>query len=140
MKLEKNIEKFIELRIAGNSFDEIASELKTSKQSLIEWNKKMEVRTAINEGKALKINSLVKANNYNLENRLTTYLQLSKKINDELVNRDLSEIGTDTLLKMSIANDNRLREILNKSFQIGENPGIIDFENGNGFFYLNLEE
>ena len=55
MKMEKNIEKFIELRIAGNSFDEIAKELQTSKQSLIEWNKKVNVRTAINEGQAFKI-------------------------------------------------------------------------------------
>ena len=141
MKMEKNIERFIELRIAGNSFDEIAGELKTSKQSLIEWNKKVEVRTAINEGKAFKINSLVKANNYNLEKRLITYLQLSKKINDELVNRDLSEIGTDTLLKMSISNDSRLKELVNKNFEIGQNIGILDIGfNEDGFFNLKLDE
>ena len=141
MKMEKNIEKFIELRIAGNSFDEIAKELQTSKQSLIEWNKKVEIRTAINEGKAFKINSLVKANNYNLEKRLITYLQLSKKINDELVNRDLSEIGTDTLLKMSISNDSRLKELVNKNFEIGQNIGILDIGfNEDGFFNLKLDE
>lgn len=141
MKMEKNIEKFIELRIAGNSFDEMAKELQTSKQSLIEWNKKVNVRTAINEGKAFKINNLVRANKFNLENRLTTYLQLSKKINDELLNRDLSEIGTDTLLKMSIANDSRVKEMVNKNIEIGENSGIIDIGyNEDGYFHLGLDE
>ena len=141
MKMEKNIERFIELRIAGKSFDEIAKELQTSKQSLIEWNKKVEVRTTINEGKAFKINSLVRANEFNLENRLTTYLRLSRKINDELLNRDLSEIGTDTLLKMSVVNDTRVKELVNKNFEIGQNPGILDIGyNEDGYFHLKLDE
>ena len=139
--MEKNIEKFIELRIAGNSFDEIAKELQTSKQSLIEWNKKLEVRTAINEGKAFKINNLVRANKFDIENRLKSYLQLSKKINDELLNRDLSQIGTDTLLKMSISNDTRVKELVNKNFEIGQNPGIFDIGyNEDGYFNLELDE
>lgn len=140
MKLEKNIEKFIELRIAGYSFEEIAKELQTSKQTLIEWNKKMEVRNTIQEGKAFKMNNLVKANNFNLENRVKSYLKISKKINDELLKRDLFKVPTETLLKMSIASDNRLRELLNKSFQIGNNPGIIDFELNDGYFNIKLDE
>ena len=141
MKMEKNIEKFIELRIAGNSFDEIAKELQTSKQSLIEWNKKVEIRTAINEGKAFKINNLVRANNFDLENRLKCYLKLSKKINDELLKRDLFKVPTDTLLKMSIANDTRLKELVNKNFEIGQNTGILDIGfNEDGFFHLKLDE
>ncbi len=71
---------------------------------------------------------MVKAHNFNLENRLTTYLQLSKKINDELVNRDLSNLGTVTLLKMSIANDSRLKELVNKNYEIGQNSAIFDLE------------
>jgi len=34
-KLDKNVEAFIQLRIEGKSFDEIATELKTTKQTLI---------------------------------------------------------------------------------------------------------
>ncbi len=141
MKMEKNIEKFIELRIAGNSFDEIAKELKISKQSLIEWNKQLDTRTAIDEGKAFKINNLVKANNFDIVNRLTTYLKLSKKINNELLKRDLFQVSTETLLKMSIANDTRIKEMISKNVLIGQNPGILDIGiNEDGFFHIVLDE
>lgn len=58
-KLDRNMEAFIQLRIEGKSFDEIATDLKTTKQTLIEWNKKELVRNAINEGRAFKINTLL---------------------------------------------------------------------------------
>ena len=65
-KLDKNIEAFIQSRIEGKSFDEIATELKTTKQTLIDWNKKELVRNAIAEGKAFKINTLVKTYKFDL--------------------------------------------------------------------------
>lgn len=140
-KLDKNIEAFVQLRIEGKSFDEIATELKTTKQTLIDWNKKELVRNAINEGKAFKINTLVKTYNFNLVNRAKTYLELSKKINDELLNRDLKDINTDVLLKMSIANDNRINEILkDKSFEVGTNPNCIYLVDGDGYFNLQVDE
>ncbi|MBK6276283.1 MAG: hypothetical protein IPF58_17070 [Saprospirales bacterium] len=53
-----------------------------------------------------------------MSNRANTYLQLSMKINDELLNRDLKTISTVTLLNMSITNDTRLKELLNKNFRL----------------------
>ena len=142
-KLDKNIEAFIQSRIEGKSFDEIATELKTTKQTLIDWNKKELVRNAIAEGKAFKINTLVKTYKFDLTNRVQTYLQLSKKINDELLNRDLTDISTDTLLKMSIANDNRLNEIVkDKNFTIGV-PSIEVLEyssDPDNYFCLKADE
>lgn len=140
-KLDKNIEVFIQLRIDGKSFDEIATELKTTKQTLIEWNKKELVRNAINEGKAFKINTLVKAYNFNLVNRAKTYLELSKKINDELLSRDLKDVSTDVLLKMSITNDTRVKDLLgDKTIEIGTNPSCIYLEDGDGYFDLKADE
>ena len=140
MKFDKQIEDFILMRIEGKSFDEIAKGLKTAKQTLIEWNKQLQVRETINNGRAIKINTLVKTFQFDLANRLNTYLQLSKKINAELLQRDLVNVPTDTLLKMSIANDGRVKELINKNVQIGENESIISFTNGDGFFYLQLDE
>lgn len=141
-KLDKNIEAFIQMRIEGKSFDEIATELKTTKQTLIDWNKKELVRYAINEGKAFKINTLVKTYNFNLVNRIKTYLELSKKINDELLSRDLKDISTDVLLKMSISNDTRVKDlIVNKKIEIGVNPNLYTSgENGDGFFEFSFDE
>ena len=140
MKFTQQIETFIQLRIEGNSFDEIATTLKTSKQTLIEWNKKVLVRENINDGRVLKINSVVKTYQFDLLNRLNMYLQLSKKINDELLQRDLKDVNTDTLLKMSIANDSRIKELVSKDIQIGNNGHEFTFDNGDGFFNMQLDE
>ena len=140
MKFDKQIEEFIQMRIEGKSFDEIATGLKTAKQTLIEWNKQIQVRETINYGRAFKINTLVKTFQFDLTNRLKIYLQLSKKINAELLQRDLTPINTETLLKMSIANDTRVKELISKNIQIGESVNIVDLENGNGFFKMQLDE
>ena len=145
-KLDKNLETFIQMRIEGRSFDDIAAKLKVSKQSLIEWNKKEIAREAIKEGKAFKINALVKTYNFNLENRLRAYLMLSDKINTELLNRDLTnemELPTAQLLKMSISNDSRIIEMLkNYSIQFGS-PSIevitLD-SNPDNYFKLDMLE
>ncbi len=121
MKQENQIEKFIELRIDGKSFDAIAKELHTSKQTLLEWNKEVKTRNAVDEGKTLKINSIVKSYGFDLQNRLSGYLELSQRINDELSKRDLTTVNTETLLKMSIGNDERIKSLVNKNFEFGIN-------------------
>ena len=96
---------------------------------------------AIAEGKAFKIHTLVKTYKFDLSNRVQTYLELSKKINDELLNRDLTDISTDVLLKMSIANDNRINEIVkDKSFEVGTNPNCMYLVDGDGYFNLKADE
>ena len=142
-KLDKNIEAFIQCRIEGKSFDTIATDLKTTKQTLIDWNKKELVRNAIIEGKAFKINTLINTYKFDLNNRVQTYLQLSKKINDELANRDLTDISTDTLLKMSIANDNRIHDMVkNKTITVGvPNIEILEYStDANNYFHLLADE
>ncbi|MCO6496489.1 MAG: hypothetical protein J5I50_02385 [Chitinophagaceae bacterium] len=140
MKVDKKIAEFIELRIAGNSFDEIAKILSVAKSTLIEWNKKAEVKGAIQEGKAIAINTIVKAFQYDRQARLKALLALSKRINDELKSRDLKDVSTDKLLQMSVANDGRLQKLLDQRIQIGENPSIITFDSGDGYFEMYLDE
>ncbi len=141
MKLEKQIADFIQLRIEGKSFDEIAKELKTSKSTLIAWNKKVDVRNEITEGKAIALNNIVKAFAFDKQTRLKSLLQLSKKINDELLKRDLTDISTDTLLKMSIANDSRITSIVSNTFEFGFNQSCHEFGiNEDGFFKMQLDE
>lgn len=138
-KFDKNIETFIQKRIEGKSFDDIAGELKVSKQTLIDWNKKGDVRNLINEGKAIKINSIVKTYKFDLMNRIKTYLELSERINSELKDRDLTVVNTESLLKMSISNDNRLKELLNKTIEIGTDP-IEWGKDRDGYFNFEFDE
>jgi len=139
MKFDKQIETFISLRIEGNSFDSIATVLKTTKQTLIEWNKQLEVKDTINDGKAIRLNTLVKTFEFDVTTRAKRYLELSKKINEELLSRDLKEVSTETLLKMSVANDNRIKDLVNKNIQIGKNDCFVNME-GDGFFNFQLDE
>jgi len=141
MKFDKQIEEFIQMRIEGKSFDEIATGLKTAKQTLIEWNKQVLIRETITTGKVIKINTTVKTFQFDLQNRLQTYLQLSKKINDELLQRDLTLINTDVLLKMSIANDGRVKELIDKNVIIGNNQSVWEVgSDRDGFFNMDLGE
>lgn len=140
MKIEKQITDFIQLRIEGKSFDEIAKTLKVAKSTLIEWNKKAEVKNSINEGRAIALNTVIKAFNYDRQARLKALLQLSKKINDELQQRGVRDIATDKLLQMSIANDNQISKLTNKTIEIGKNPNIITFDKGDGYFEMALDE
>jgi hypothetical protein len=141
MKQENQIEKFIELRIDGKSFDAIAKELHTSKHTLLEWNKEVKTRNAVDEGKTLKINSIVKSYGFDLQNRLSGYLELSQRINDELSKRDLTTVNTETLLKMSIGNDERIKSLVNKNFEFGINKSIWEIGvNDDGYFKMSLDE
>ena len=140
MKVEKQLTDFIEMRIEGKSFDDIAKALNIAKSTLIDWNKKAVTRTSIAEGKAFALNTIIKAFEYNKQNRLKTMLVLSKKINDELQKRDLADISTDKLLQMSIANDGRVLKIIDSVIEIGENTDIVSFSNGDGFFNYGLDE
>lgn len=140
MKIEKQIIDFIQLRIEGKSFDEIAKTLKVAKSTLIEWNKKADIKNSINEGRAIAINTVVKAFQYDRQARLKALLQLSKKINDELQQRDLTDIATDKLLQMSISNDSLISKLTDKKIEIGSNPDVITFDRGDGFFEMALDE
>jgi hypothetical protein len=143
-KFDKNIEAFIQSRIEGKSFDEIATELKTTKSTLIEWNKKELVRGAIYEGKAFKINTLVKNYKFNLVSRLKTYLEISQRINDELLKRNLSDeakIPTNQLFKMSIDNDSRIYDLIkDMSVGIGHDENAVYLETGDNYFELEAAE
>lgn len=141
MKVIKQIDEFVQMRIGGKSFDEIAKALNVAKSTLIDWNKKADIKKSIDEGKAFAINTVVKAFQYNRQERLKALLQLSKKINDELQSRNLSDVSTDKLLQMSIANDGRVLKLIETKIEIGQNESIINlFDSGNGFFNFALDE
>lgn len=141
MKFEKQIERFIELRIEGKSFDDIAKELKTSKQTLLEWNKQFEVRDNIKNQKALKLNALVKQYEFDREQRLKANLEFSQKLHQELASRDLSHIPTPKLLDMALLQENRVKGLIGDGIQVGTNNSFSNIgEELDGYFYLKLDD
>lgn len=47
MNKQEQKERFLELRIGGDTFDTIASKLGVSKQTLINWNIDLEIKESI---------------------------------------------------------------------------------------------
>ena len=90
--------KFIELRAKGYSFDKIAKELGKAKQTLIDWSKELEEEIA--NLKALELEALYEEFYLLKEERIRRLGKILKSIEDELLDRDLSDVATDRLLDL----------------------------------------
>lgn len=93
--------EFILLRADGISFDKIATKLKTSKPTLIQWAKLFE-----DDIKDLQFQAFVKIKEtYNAykRNRYENLLKQLEKIEDSILNADLKEVSIKDLF--TIKND-----------------------------------
>lgn len=112
-------EKFIELRAKGWSFDKIAKELGKAKQTLINWSKELEDEIA--NLKALELEALYEKHYLLKENRIETFGVLLRKLKDEAMSRDLSEVPTDKLLDLLLKYENQLKdEIITPIYKTSE--------------------
>jgi hypothetical protein len=108
MKPQSVKESFIELRAKGFSYDRIARELKTNKQTLIDWSK--ELQDEIANRKALELETLYESFYLLKEYRLKNFGNLLNKIEKELQARDLSDVPTDKLLDLFLKYNSQLKE------------------------------
>lgn len=108
MKPQSTKETFIELRAKGYSYDRIARELKTNKQTLIDWGK--ELQDEIANRKALELEALYETFYLLKEYRLKNFGNLLNKIEKELQARDLSDVPTDKLLDLFLKYNSQLKE------------------------------
>lgn len=108
METTKNKERFIELRAKGWSYDKIAKELSRAKQTLINWSKELEDEIA--NLKALELEALYEKHYLLKENRLETFGEILKKLKDEVLSRDLTDIATDKLLDLFLKYNNQINE------------------------------
>lgn len=138
MKVEIKKQQFIQLRIEGKSFEEIAKVLSTTKNHLIQWNKESETRTAINEGLAIHLNDTVRTLEMGKQARLTAMIKTYKKVIEEIEKREFSDISTDKLIQLSVLLNSRINE-QNGTIEIGDNSGYIKFDTGD-YFNLNTLE
>ena len=106
----RTIERFIELRAKGLSFDKIAKELKKAKQTLIDWSKAYQEEIA--NLKALELEALQEQYFLQKEARLKTFGEMLNKIKAELETRDFSEVPTARLLDLLLTYDRQTKEEL----------------------------
>lgn len=116
MKPQTTKEKFIDLRAQGLSFDKIAKELKTSKQTLIDWSK--ELQNEIANRKALELETLYEKFYLLKEAKIKKYGAILSKITSELEERDFSNVPTGRLLELYLLYFERLsQEIVEPTFK-----------------------
>ena len=100
MKDNETKERFIELRAEGRSFERIAKELKTSKQTLIDWSKELELEIA--NLKAIELEALQERYYLTKKAKIERFGKMLDKLKQEIEKRDFSQIPTDKLVDMII--------------------------------------
>ncbi len=122
MKNELKKVKFVQLRSSGKTYNEISDELKISKPTLIKWSKDLE-SDLHNEMETQK-ETLLQNHNLNQERIFQLKSKIIDKLEDEILNGDLSDVPKnkllDTLIKL-------LEGIPQKpSFKSFELPRLLD--------------
>ena len=101
MEMNSKQREFILLRADGLSFDKLATKLKVSKASLIQWSKLFE-----DEIKEIQFEAFIKIKElyvFNTQSRYKNLLEQLKIIDDGIVNTDLSKATIKDLF--TIKND-----------------------------------
>jgi len=107
MKDSKTKQQFIELRASGYSFDKISKQMKVAKSTLIDWSKEFELE--VSNLKAMELEALQEQYYIAKKTRIEIVGEHTKKIQEELMKRDLSELTTEKLFEIFQKNMNFLR-------------------------------
>lgn len=108
MKNQETKERFIELRAGGLSYARIAEELKTSKQTLIDWG--AEFKEEIENLRAVSLEALQERFLLSKEKRIEAFGEVLQRIGAELRGRDLGEIETPKLFDMFLKGYQSMKE------------------------------
>lgn len=111
--------QFIILRADGLSFDKIATKLKTSKPTLIQWSKLFE-----DEIKDIQFEAFIKikeAYSWNTKKKYETLLKQLDKIDDGIIKADLSQTSIKDLFTIK---NNILFQLESIEKRITTNPRI----------------
>ena len=98
MEMNKQQREFILLRADGVSFDKIAKQLKVSKVTLIQWSKLFEDN--IKELQFLAMVEIKKQYSNTVAKRYETLLQQLDKIDNAILEADLSEESLKDLIQL----------------------------------------
>lgn len=107
---------FIQRRIEGVPFTQIAAELGVARSTLFKWQKSPSVACQIEEGRAVALQSTLHELGALWEQQIRSLAQTLNRLTLELEQRNLSEVPTDKLVKILF----ETRERLNQSIRMAE--------------------
>lgn len=111
-KTTAEIEKFIELRAKGLSFDRIAEETGTSKPTLLKWNKLY--GKELEQAQYFELQALLQQYGLMRKNRVEGVSILLQAVIEEMKkragNESLSRLPTDKLFALYLSLEGRLKE------------------------------
>ena len=120
MKSLTTKERFVELRVSGMSYSEIASELVVSKQTIINWSKELQVE--IHNGRAIQRDSLLKRLQLSSDHRLEIFGVMLERLKAEFLVRDLTKISSEKILDQIAKLNQMIKDEMGSQFFWRQNP------------------
>ncbi len=112
-------EKFIEMRVAGDSYDKIAKELNKSKTTLIKWDR--ELSKEISNLEFFDYKALLEKHKLTQKAKIEFFVEEIEKIKKALQNKDYNNIAIGELTKLLEKYENDLnKEIKGIHYCTGE--------------------
>jgi len=99
MHTEAARDKFVELRAQGWTLGHIATELRVSKRTLVDWN--AELAAEVQSLRAYELDLLKEKFLASREEELNRLTRLQKDVEDELASRPLKHLPVETLFKLA---------------------------------------
>lgn len=93
-------ERFIEMRVEGYSYDDIAKALNTSKPTLISWGK--ELCNELDKARTLRMDELFQRYAVTKEARIQIFGEQLNRIMAELQSRELTQLSTMALFSLAL--------------------------------------
>ena len=95
--------------IEGKSFNVISEEIGVSKPTLIKWERS--ASGAMNEIRSSEVQNLISTYSYCVKARLESLIKLSKRLEVEILERDLITTPVNKLVEMLLVTNDRISEI-----------------------------
>src|SRR5438093_4438399 len=121
MLTKQTIDKFTELRAQGWTLGHIATELRVSKRTLVDWNR--EYAADIQSLCALELELLQEKFLASREEQLNRMLRLQKDVDDELANRCLKFVPIDKLFRLATDLRQQINQMRSNSGPEESKPG-----------------
>lgn len=139
MNKQEQKERFLELRITGETFEKIASELSVSKQTLINWSKDLEIKDSLDIARSIRYQAILNQYEATKRDKIEFYSLLSQKVKNEISSIDLSMVRPEKLLDILIKCDARLSDLVKGRKFGGGNP-FDEFLPEEPSFFFNPDE